>query len=374
MLWKSDGTPQGTLVLHSETDLGLVSGYLSTQGKVFFFSGHLDTNLELWQSDGSPAGTQRIVVLATGASFIDETAVVGNTIFFRIGDRLWRSDGTAAGTQEILRLSPYDGDLISHMGKLYYHAVFSVTPADPQALPETHTGLFRLAPDSSSPELVYDLGLGARNGPSYMLSRGTRIYFEWENKEIWATDGTNTGPVRTAGGNKVYHLDGTTVSNGSLFLGATQHPDAVPLVLDLWAIDINTGIARLIHQTGSDEGIGPEYLAILGTTILFSSAETIWKSDGTSAGTSVFYTRPRAEQGLYENRATYVISEQAVLGERVFFTAANGLMRELWVSDGSETGTQQLFAETSRSGIIHLLSWNGVVYFEARDTPNKGLW
>ena len=374
VLWKSDGTPQGTLVLYSGTDLGFVSSYLGAQGKVFFFSSRLNTNLELWQSDGSPAGTQRIVELATSASFADETAVVGSTLFFRIGDRLWRSDGTAAGTQQILSLSASDGGLTNHLGQLYYHAVFSVTPADPQALPETHTGLFRLAPASSSPELVYDFGVGARNGPSPLLSRGARIYFEGENKEIWASDGTTTGPVRTAGGAKVYHLGTTAVRDGSLVLGATQHPDAVPLVRDLWAIDLTTGIARLIHQTGAGEGIGPEYLATLGTTILFSSGETIWKSDGTSAGTSVFYTRPRAEQGLYENSATYVIPEQAVLGEKVFFTAANGLMRELWVSDGSETGTQQLFAETSRSGIIHLLSWNGVVYFEARDTLNKGLW
>lgn len=385
-IWKTDGSSAGTMALQTWPGLSRIGHFRYMQGKLFFFvTINNADSCELWQSDGTEAGTQRVKVIFTGAAnaFVDEPVSVGNFIYFRVGTQLWRSDGTEAGTQALLTLVSGDGNLGGHMGVLYYRGTIDVTPPGSQGTSEAHTALLRLLPNSTTPEVVYDFGQNNPSFPSspnYMLSAGSRLFFQWGNA-IWSTNGTTTEPVKTSGGAQIYKPDNINVLNdkeryvigsGSLFLGATRNLSVYPVILDLWAIDTNTGIARMVHETVAD-GQAPELLTMLGDTLLFSSRQTLWKSDGSTAGTEQFYS-PTAEQGLYENSAAFVQPNRAVLGDRIIFTVANGLMRELWVSDGTGAGTIKLFAETSKFYSIRLMSWHRAIYFEAFDTPNKGLW
>src|SRR5436190_2100548 len=72
-------------------------------GKLIFSADDANIGVELWQSDGTAAGTVLLRDLQPGAgsSGPDRLTVAGNTLWFRAntqsGVEPWVSDGTAAG-------------------------------------------------------------------------------------------------------------------------------------------------------------------------------------------------------------------------------------------------------------------------------------
>ncbi|MCC6784938.1 MAG: hypothetical protein IT457_18970 [Planctomycetes bacterium] len=122
--WISDGSAEGTQRI---ADLSpgplstIVSGAHVVNGRVVFFGGPASGDHEIFVSDGSAAGTQRLADIhpGTGASTsssIGTAAAVGRDasgaefLAFMAFDgtevELWRTDGTAAGTSRISALAP----------------------------------------------------------------------------------------------------------------------------------------------------------------------------------------------------------------------------------------------------------------------------
>jgi ELWxxDGT repeat protein len=119
-LWKSDGTPQGTVRVRGAgparpfewpSDLTVVNGTL------FFLAIHPSHGFGLWKSDGTPAGTVKVKDIHPGPAnlfprpYIGNLTVVGRTLFFAADDgvhgrKLWKSDGTATGTVMVKNVSP----------------------------------------------------------------------------------------------------------------------------------------------------------------------------------------------------------------------------------------------------------------------------
>src|SRR5205085_2313751 len=112
-LWKSDGTAVGT-VLVKDINPGSAYGFPSTSspssltavGGTLFFAANDGTNgKELWKSDGTPAGTVLVKDINPGSadSYPNGLTAVGGTLYFAADDgvhaqELWSSDGAAAGT------------------------------------------------------------------------------------------------------------------------------------------------------------------------------------------------------------------------------------------------------------------------------------
>ncbi len=77
-----------------------------TIGNRAFFAGEdAEHGVELWTSDGTPAGTRRVKDIAPGAADSNPrnlTAIAGVLLFSARdpfhGEELWRSDGTEEGT------------------------------------------------------------------------------------------------------------------------------------------------------------------------------------------------------------------------------------------------------------------------------------
>src|SRR5439155_6458138 len=77
----------------------------NVNGKLFFSAYEATDGYELWQSDGTAAGTVMVKDINPGtySSFPSNLTNVNGTLFFSandgtVGEELWKSDGTAAGT------------------------------------------------------------------------------------------------------------------------------------------------------------------------------------------------------------------------------------------------------------------------------------
>lgn len=125
-LWKTDGTPEGTFIVH-EVGAGVKSSYPSNlttlNGKLYFkaYSGVYD--IELWRTDGSESGTELVYGFAyppQGNSYgysLSEIVVANGNLYFLgyeldTGAELWKSDGTTAGTVIVADSIPGPGGTI----------------------------------------------------------------------------------------------------------------------------------------------------------------------------------------------------------------------------------------------------------------------
>ncbi len=156
-LWKSDGTPDGTVMLkdiYPGTNGAWTTGYdyyYSTSpnftvvnNTLFFIANDGTHGYELWKSDGTPDGTvlvKDINPLSAG-SYPDNLFAYNNTLFFNASDgastRFWQSDGTAAGTIKVWESGLYrraEVNGVLFLGASLYAIGGSSVPPQPTATP-----------------------------------------------------------------------------------------------------------------------------------------------------------------------------------------------------------------------------------------------
>ena len=136
-LWRSDGTREGTIPVKDIYQGGASSNpeQLTSVGDLLFFVGEDGVHgRELWASDGSADGTRMVVDLRPGndSSEVSELSGVGDTLYFVVRrqgtaashevDELWTSDGTEHGTQRLLAAEGGIDQLTSSDGKLFFVA------------------------------------------------------------------------------------------------------------------------------------------------------------------------------------------------------------------------------------------------------------
>ncbi|HEY9421864.1 MAG TPA: ELWxxDGT repeat protein, partial [Thermoanaerobaculia bacterium] len=122
-LWKTDGTLAGTVLIKDirpgsegamDSDFAYFQRYASLPGGgVVFAADDGEAGLELWKSNGSVAGTVRLLDILPGAAGSEPRHLtrVGNRIFFVANDgvhgwELWVTAGTPASTRMIKDIAP----------------------------------------------------------------------------------------------------------------------------------------------------------------------------------------------------------------------------------------------------------------------------
>ncbi len=147
-LWKTDGTSEGTVRLlaasaDNQTDTR-IGGIEDADGMVTFtrhttriqFPTSNVRVSSLWRSDGTPRGTVEVTQLPALPDGLDQDGnAVGRTVYFKqtVGANveLWSSDGTAAGTHSVISLGAgglaRDAKLHASGGTLFFTNVTEPT-------------------------------------------------------------------------------------------------------------------------------------------------------------------------------------------------------------------------------------------------------
>lgn len=106
-LWRSDGTPDGTYSLNVSVDFLNPGDGVFLNGRIYFpaRSPLGSSKAQLWQTDGTVAGTQLVREIETGVvgATIRYLTEVNGLLYFSVwdetaGSSLWQSDGTGTGT------------------------------------------------------------------------------------------------------------------------------------------------------------------------------------------------------------------------------------------------------------------------------------
>ncbi|MFP2904126.1 ELWxxDGT repeat protein [Pyxidicoccus sp. 3LFB2] len=145
-------------------EFGTVREAVALGGQLYFSAttGAAGTDAELWRSDGTAQGTQRVKDLRTGeaGSLPGDLTVLGSRLFFVADDgvhgrELWVSDGTDAGTRLFADLVPGAGSaapeaLTPIQGHLFFSAETPERGREPWMSDGTPAGMVPL--DELAPE------------------------------------------------------------------------------------------------------------------------------------------------------------------------------------------------------------------------------
>jgi ELWxxDGT repeat protein len=240
-LWKTDGTAAGSVLVKSS--LGITSPFLNANGTTVFFAYNAAaTRLALWKTDGTGGGTVIVkdsICQPSAGEITQNFTNVNSTIYFTIANKgeLWKTDGTAAGTKLVMTGMTYAQSLTNLNGVLYFSNVTSF----------------------------------------------------FSGQEVWTSDGTSAGTIATVNP-RVY--TGPFAFNNNLYISKSNAGSASDYELyKSNGTQAGTTLLKDIYS-GAASSL-PQYFFPVNNTLCFTATDAnkmqIWKTDGTTNGTSMAY-------------------------------------------------------------------------------------
>ncbi|MEM7307766.1 MAG: hypothetical protein AAF682_13890 [Planctomycetota bacterium] len=205
-LWRTDGATLATTPIVTVDPTGFLAEFsdLKRVGDRLLFEADGPAGVELWSSDGTPAGTSLLVDMTPGPIGTSISALVpGETqalVFTPSAPTaLWRTDGTPAGTTPVLTglPGPIDSASFAASGDTFY---FSLTDAATGKEPWISDGT------PAGTQRLIDLVPGQPgSGAASFTPAGDRVFFTaWSSADsklpgqLWMTDGTAAGTTLAA--------------------------------------------------------------------------------------------------------------------------------------------------------------------------------
>ncbi len=282
-------------VVHSFSSFGEIRDLAVLNDRLIIIGGAPD-GIYLFKSDGTPAGTQSYHLLNSGSDFnstedVRMTAVGDKLFFFYQPDgedyKLYVTDGTTEGTEAL--------------------ASFDKMPF-----------------------------------PNFQQKQAIRA---WNGKLIF-----NAVTYNSSNDNALYVSDGTASGTTKITVGNTEYPDPVYFTeysgILYFMAETYSGIFNVYKTNGTQAGtslsidasvlggglsFGGSYMTVFRDSLFFygyrsNVGEELWKSDGTTAGTSVIDIVPGTGSSVPLNLFA--------TDNYLFFTAEDNLHgRELWIYD-----------------------------------------
>jgi trimeric autotransporter adhesin len=205
---------------------------------------------------------------------------------------------------------------------------------------------------------------------------------------IWKSDGTEQGTILVksivASGGFISWRSSLVVANNLVFFTATDSTNGV----ELWTTDGTEAGTKMVKNISDSNFYTPLNLVSWNNNCYFyhgnsTTGYELYKSDGTTAGTTLVKDiNPGSNDSKPGSFSEFDIVSTP-LG--VFFTAYNGTLgQELWLSDGTEAGTNAVKA-INPSNMINVpgaqlngdnynarnyVFWNGRFYFNGKNASN----
>ncbi|HEX5041563.1 MAG TPA: hypothetical protein VFV75_01595 [Candidatus Polarisedimenticolaceae bacterium] len=406
-LWRSDGTPEGTVLLEDVAP-GPASGVSSAsafrvRGNVLLFAGDGGTmGVEPWRSDGTAEGTRLMGDLnpfvGTASGRVRHLIAAARGVYFAANpNTVWHTDGMVAGTHSVGTFAVESfaaaGDRLLFMG------------SDAARGSE----LWATDPTGSTAGPVADLLPGPQSSGGYLCGsvgpRALAMGLSTDGVGLWSSDGTQGGTVplgsfRTAyaaapgedprflalddgiHGVEPWVTDGT-LEGTHLVADLVPGPDTLePYVYIragdatyfwsfyggppyLWRTD---GTAGGTHPVAGFDGGGPleTSLTAVGDRIFFVEMRWptvdvpptfgVWKADGSGASLVAVLMHPPVAWAGTGDLFFFVVRREP--------TDPAG-PSELWRSDGTAAGTSFLRTFPHRIAPSFLGQADGVVFLSA---------
>jgi ELWxxDGT repeat protein len=363
-LWETDGTATGTfLVTNGPFVYGFRPGVyslldLTVFGNQVLFGGRDATSkFELWTTDGTAAGTVELTGV-TGAgttAFVglnpSDLTVLGAEVLFNGVDNtpgnvggLWATNGTVPGTHEITGISGAASTGVDPTGMTVFGSKVLFNGVDSTA--GNVGGLWVTDGTKGGTHEITGIGGAASTGvdPTDMTVFGSQVLFNGADpsgRGLWVTNGTTGGTHEVSGTSGLDPTDMTVFGSEVLFAGKDAGGN-----IGLWVLNGTAAPQELTGITGASASLNPSDLTVYDGEVLFAGnwgsgagRRELWVTDGTSTGTQVVI--PAASSGFSPIR--FNPSNLEVYNGQVLFSGQNNTgLQSLWTTNGTSAGTKEI--------------------------------
>ncbi|OSZ79129.1 hypothetical protein CAP35_13010 [Chitinophagaceae bacterium IBVUCB1] len=392
---------QAEAFLHFDLVPGTSAGsnpdnFIVCNGKIFFTATTSAEGTELWISDGTLTGTKLLKDISSGvSSAFDDNAykpyfvTMNNKVYFNAytsasGYELWESDGTVAGTKIVQDLMPGSAAGVLNTSKIAYNGKIYLSAF-------TASGCFPFVCDGTTMTKLCDADPSVKGIPdnyeSYAGYSG-KVYFSAsealtnpEGNELWVTDGTVSGTKLLKDINTQFAYAGSNpsnfvVANNKLFFEANDGINGY----ELWVCNgtaAGTIMLKDINAGATDtKPLVLNWYGVYNNKLYFWAYNgALWSSDGTTAGTQKIgpanLVQPFTKLAGLEMPNTF-----AECNGKLYFQGGDNTSgtvdQELWVTDGTTPGTKivkDILPGNNGSSPYQLIVNKNLLYFQAMKNP-----
>ena len=376
-LWRSDGTEAGTTFITSAQSFprGIYSFHFLL-GNLYFVKNDAASGTELWKSDGTPNGTAIIKNINQGtdnSASIQFSECNGKVVFIaneyksKTGIELWATDGTAVGTKLLKDINttrtagsfPIDGGLPASLNDEIVFRAYDYAHGDELYISDgTEKGTrllndIKIGDSSSSPRNFY-----VKNEQVYFVAHPNDIFHPTIYRTNGKPDGLRIITSYYAPNFEAPHFKVT--ENGLVFFIVRNQ---VSNNAELWRSNGSlSGTFKIADKLGS------ELMETVGNSIYFTVGDfltgSVWKSDGSIAGTKEFWN------------TTAFIYRMFSFRDRLYFVTSDENNTSLWKTNGTSQGTSRVTEIPGSFSFLESMISGETLYFTtfSIETFTQHLW
>ncbi|MCB1053336.1 MAG: hypothetical protein KDC71_22230 [Acidobacteria bacterium] len=286
----------GTQTLNLIDTVVLQGEFISFQNSAFFAGSYQSNNVSLLRTDGATITVVKTLFDGQTNLVPNALTVIGNTLYFQVinaslTNELWQTDGSQNGTQKVVDLPANVDRIWGLKDRLYFLAKdqngWEIWTSD-KTQAGTHP-FFEVAPLAS-------------NGASSLFKAQERLFFTgWRSDtgfELWTSDGTAMGTQMVADllpGPGSGYFSGQVQYNKQLFFGGTStlfNPELYKLAVQpnaaIWAPEsVCPSTSGLTACTVNDPGAAYSWSITNGTINTGSNTDSIQFTAGTSGSVTL---------------------------------------------------------------------------------------